>query len=43
MTDTSRHRAVLVQWWIALDSGWQAVLLGSFAVAIVLAGVTIPW
>lgn len=43
MDDSVPVLAGVVGWWTDLDSGWQAVVLGGVLVAIVQAGVSIPW
>ncbi|MBP2252344.1 hypothetical protein J2754_002690 [Halarchaeum solikamskense] len=43
MNDTTDIYAGLTQWWMKLESGWQAVILGLLALTLVYAGVTIPW
>ncbi|WP_256562666.1 hypothetical protein [Halomarina pelagica] len=43
MIDGKYISEALAQWWTTLESGWQAVLLGLFALIVVYLGVPIPW
>ncbi|WP_255565288.1 hypothetical protein [Saliphagus sp. LR7] len=43
MTNTDHVSETLTQWWMTLESGWQAVLLGFLALLVVSNGVSIPW
>ncbi|MFC7074608.1 hypothetical protein ACFQJ7_11315 [Halovenus rubra] len=43
MTNTDNVFETLTQWWMTLETGWQAVLLGFLALLVVSLGVPIPW
>ena len=43
VTDSVPTTTDIARWWSELDGGWRAVVLGAVLVAIVWAGVPIPW
>lgn len=43
VTDAGQHLKSIRNWWVSLETDWQAVIISILLVVLVSTGISIPW